>query len=155
MGDITPEQGKAVVRAAAAWEGTPYALVGAVSVQGQGGDCSGSTWLIYRAAGLPYDYQATGTFPDYAARSHRFRELGPGEQRQEGDIFYWPGHMAIATAFADDPAHATTPRVNARGAKWTQVNDMWTATHPGGAAYGPGATRWFRSDAPRVFRYVQ
>jgi len=154
-GDITPEQGAAVVRAAAAWAGTPYALVGAASVRGQGGDCSGSTWRIFEAAGLPYEYQPTGSFAAYARRSGRFRELRADEPRQEGDVLFWPGHMAIATSFADDPAHASTPRTNARGAAWTQVNDMWSATRPGGAAFGPNATRWFRQDAPRVFRYVQ
>lgn len=153
--DITPEQGRAVVRAAAGWAGTPYSLVGAASAKGTGGDCSGSTWLIYQEAGLPYDYQPTGSFPAYAARTGRFRELGDNEPRQDGDILYWSGHMAIHTDFASDPEHASTPRVNARGAKWTQVNDMWSATHPGGAAYGPNASRWFRSDPPRVFRYVR
>ena len=154
-GDITPEQGKAIVKAAAAWEGTPYALVGIASRQGTGGDCSGSTWQIYKAAGFDYEYQPTGSFPGYAIRSRHFREVPASEAKQEGDILYWSGHMAIYTSFADDPPHHTTPRVTKKGVKWTQVNDMWSATHPDGPAYGPGASKFFRSDAPRVFRYVR
>jgi len=155
MGDITPEQGRAVVAAAAAWKGTPYKLIGAASQRGSGGDCSGSTWLIFQAAGLPYDYQATGTFLDYVSRTGRFREVGAREARQEGDVLYWSGHVAIYSGFAADAANATTPRVNKAGAKWTQVNDMWSATRPDGPAYGPNASRYFRNSPPRVFRYVQ
>lgn len=154
MSDITPEQGRAIVTAAAEWKGTAYSLVGAASVRGKGGDCSGSSWLIYKAAGLPYDYQASGTFVDYVNRTHRFREVTAREARQEGDLLYWPGHMAIYSTFANDPANLTTPRVNKAGSKWTQTNDMWSATHTGGPAYGPGASRYFRDTAPRVFRYV-
>ena len=155
MGDITPEQGRAIVAAAKQWEGTPYAAIGPASERGKGGDCSGTTWRIYQAAGLPYEYNATATFPGYARRSGRFRELGAGEARQEGDVLYWPGHVAIATSFAQDRENATTPRVNGRGAKWDQVNDMWSATHTGGAPYGPNNSGYFRNTAPRVFRYVQ
>ena len=155
MSDVTPEQGRAIVAAAAGWKGTPYSKVGPASARGRAGDCSGSTWLIYKAAGLPYEYQSTGSFVDYVTRTHRFREIAGNEARQEGDVLYWSGHMAIYSTFASDPANATTPRINKAGARWTQVNDMWSATHPGGAAYGPGATQFFRSDAPRVFRYVR
>ena len=124
MGDVTPEQGRAIVAAAAAWQSTPYSSIGPGSEQGKGGDCSGSTWRIYQVAGLPYPYQQTASFADYVARSHRFRELASGEARQEGDVLYWPNHMAIATRFAVDRDHATTDRVNGRGTKWVQTNDM-------------------------------
>ena len=139
--DITPEQGAAVVAEAQKWLGTAYSTVGAGSQIGSGGDCRGSTWRIYGAAGLPYTYQYTGSFPDYVASSGRFRELGPQEERQPGDMLFWTGHMALWA-----PGSDIDPKSRIR-------NDMWTASHPGGQPYGraPSAI-WFR-DAPRVFRY--
>lgn len=63
--------------------------------------------------------------------------------------------MAIYTRFTDDPRHAVTRRVDAKGNHWTQVNDMWTATH-GDQPYRPDARRGFRKHAaPRTFRYVR
>lgn len=153
--DISVADGFRITKAAAAWKGTQYSLVGAHSVRGVGGDCSGSTWLIYAAAGFPYEYQATGTFLAYVRKTGRFRELGANERRQDGDILYWPNHMAIYSTFAMDQADATTPRINKQHHAWTQKNDMWTASHPGGQVYGPAELRFWRPDAPRVFRYVK
>ena len=153
--DISVDDGFWITKAAAAWKGTQYSLVGARSVQGVGGDCSGSTWRIYAAAGFPYEYQATGTFPAYVRKTGRFRELDANERRQDGDILYWPNHMAIYSTFAKDQADATTPRVNKQNHAWTQKNDMWTASHPGGQVYGPAELHFWRPDAPRVFRYVK
>jgi hypothetical protein len=152
--DISVAEGTTITDKAQNWKGTPYALVGAGSIVGISGDCSGSTWRIYVAAGFSYDHQATATFPDYVSESKRFRELGAAEKPQEGDVLYWPGHMAIFSTFSDDPADATTDRVNKNGTHWTQTNDMWTAYHTGGPPFGPGKMSYFKPDSPaRVFRY--
>jgi hypothetical protein len=151
--DLSPADGQALTAEAATWEGTPYSLLGAGSVKGVGGDCSGSTWLIYKAAGFPYEYQQAAGFAAYALRTGLFRELAGGDARQDGDILSWPNHMAIVSTFVADPAHATTARTNRAGHPWTQKNDMWTASHPGGPAYACAELRFWRNDPPRVFRY--
>lgn len=153
--DISVADGYLITKAAAAWKGTPYSLVGARSVEGVGGDCSGSTWLIYAMAGFRYEYQSTATFLAYVRKTGRFRELRTNEQRQDGDILFWPDHMAIYSTFATDQADATTARINKQHHAWTQKNDMWTASHPGGQVYGPAELRFWRPDKPRVFRYVK
>lgn len=140
--DISVADGYLITKAAATWKGTQYSLVGARSVQGVGGDCSGSTWRIYAAAGFRYDYQATATFPAYVRKTGRFRELDPSERRQDGDILYWPNHMALYSTFAMDKADATTSRVNRQHRVWKQHNNMWTASHPGGQVYGPAELRF-------------
>jgi len=61
--DITLAQGLLITDKAEAWKGSPYASVGPASTIGSEGDCSGSTWRIYTAAGLPYTYQMTASFP--------------------------------------------------------------------------------------------
>jgi len=152
--DISPAQGILITDMAEAWKDTPYAAVGPASIIGKQGDCSGSTWRIYVAAGLPYTYQMTSNFPAYVVQSKQFRELQPGEAWQDGDILYWSGHMAIYSTFSDDPADATLDRVNGAGNHWTQKNDMWTAFNTKGPAYGAYSSAFFFPGvAPRVFRY--
>ena len=63
--------------------------------------------------------------------------------------------MAIYADFGADPEHGYTQRINKRGKPWVQVNDMWSATHTGGAPYGPNASGIFETAPPRVFRFVQ
>lgn len=151
--DINFADGQKITNEASTWIGTPYALIGPKSIKGVGGDCSGSTYLIYKAAGFPYDYQVAAAFAEYAVKSGLFRQIGTGEQKQDGDILSWPNHMAIYASFQNDKTHATTPRVSRKGQKWTQVNDMLTASHPHGADYAPAEMRWWRPDPPKVFRY--
>ncbi len=152
--DISLAQGIAITDAAEAWKGTPYASIGPASTIGKQGDCSGSTWRIYVAAGLPYTYQMTANFPAYVVQSKRFRELQLGDAWQDGDILYWTGHMAIYSTFSDDPADATIDRVNGAGHHWTQKNDMWTAFRPNGPVYNAYSSAFFFPGiAPRVFRY--
>lgn len=151
--DIGFADGQRITDEASTWDETPYALLGPKSVKGVAGDCSGTTFLIYRAAGFPYEYQTAGTFAEYALKSGLFREVRIGEKNQDGDILSWPNHMAIYATFQNDKAHAITPRLSKNGRKWVQQNDMWTASHPNGAAYGPAELRWWRPDPPRVFRY--
>lgn len=153
--DINAGDGQRIVKEAASWKGTEYQKIGPSSVKQVGGDCSGSTHRIYEAAGFSYTYQATATFAAYVATSGKFRELKAGEARQEGDLILWSSHMAIYTSFADDKDNATTPRTNKSGTPWTQRNDMWSATHVGGPAYGPNKIEYFSktNDQPRYFRY--
>jgi hypothetical protein len=151
--DISAVEGSAIVAEAKTWKDTPYALKGPSSDKGTGGDCSGTTFKIYSTAKCPYTYQIAASFEDYALESGLFRELSDDEKNQEGDILSWPNHMAIYSSFASDPENATKERTNASGTKWTQRNNMWTASHPGGAAYGPAEMRFWRPDEPRVFRY--
>lgn len=156
MADISRQEGLKITDEAQGWKGTPYMKVGPASVKGSdgGGDCSGSTWKIYCKVALPYEYQPCATFADYSNKTGRFRELARGEARQEGDVLLWPDHMAIASDFTHDKDDATTPRVNASGAHWTQTNDMWTATKPGGHPYEPAKISYFKGGTmPRVFRY--
>lgn len=156
MADITPEQGRTITLEALDWNGTPYALIGRGSIKGQGGDCSGSTWRIYSKVGFPYEYNSTATFPAYVNRSGLFRMLTGIEASQDGDILLWDEHMAIFSSFRSglEAPHRTTPRVNKKGNKWTQLNDMWTAHYTDGPPYSTGASKYFSSDAPNVYRYV-
>jgi cell wall-associated NlpC family hydrolase len=93
--DISADEGAKITAEARTWKDTPYKLVGAGSIKGSGGDCSGSSWRIYTAAGLPYEYRSTSTFIDYVNKTKRFRELRGNEAMQEGDLLFWPDHMAI------------------------------------------------------------
>ena len=151
--DITANEAQTIIKEAATWKGTAYALRGAASVKGGAGDCSGTTFLIYRAAGFPYDYQPSGTFPVYAQRSGLFRLLTAEETAQAGDVLSWPNHMAIYAGSALQKEDATTQRTNASGRSWTQQNDIYTATHPNGAAYMPASLRYWRPDPPKIYRY--
>jgi hypothetical protein len=120
--DISVDDGKLIVVEAASWKGTPSKLNGPGAIKGVGGDSSGTTQKIYAAAKCPYTYQTAHDFPTYALRSGVFRELGAGEQKQEGDILSWPNHMAIYSSFGGDLKNATTARTNKHGQKWTQRN---------------------------------
>jgi hypothetical protein len=151
--DISLADGAKLVQEAKAWKGTPYALVGSNSVKGINGDCSGSSWRIYSAAGFVYDYRNSASFPAYAIESKKFRKLEVTEAKQEGDMLVWSDHMAIYTSFISDTANATTPRVNAKGTAWTQHNDMWTATRPGGGPYQPNKMSYFKPTPPAVYRF--
>ena len=151
--DISAEEGTTIAIEAATWKGTPYSLNGQASAKGIGGDCSGITYRIYSAAHFPYPYLSSGTFRTDAVTNGLFRELAPTEAKQDGDILSWPNHMAIYSTFAKDLDNATTARVTKSGSPWTQRNDMWTASHPGGPGFAAAEMRWWRSDAPKVFRY--
>jgi hypothetical protein len=151
--DISRADGERIVAEAVTWIGTPYSLIGAASTKQEGGDCSGSTCKIFAAVGFAYSYQASGTFRQYAANTGRFREVLATEARQSGDILSWPNHMAVHAEFATTDLNATTDRINSSGTHWTQVNDMLTATHPGGSNYQAAKRHYFRPDLPRVYRY--
>ena len=144
---------------AATWKDTPYDARGANSIKGVLGDCSGSTFQIYKAAGFPYPYQMSGAFLTYARHSGLFRALSSGEQPQDGDILAWPGHMAIYSTFVSDPANAMTVYTNPRtGGTRAVSNDMWTAGHASkdgkpSRPYGAADSATFRPDHPTIFRY--
>ena len=86
---------------AATWSNTKYVSIGEASSKGVGGDCSGSTFQIYVAAGFPYDYRRTEDFPTYALKSGHFRELAAGDKPQDGDVLSWHGHMSIYSDILD------------------------------------------------------
>ena len=152
--DISLAQGQMITAEAATWEGTAYAMMGARSAKGVTGDCSGTTWLIYKQAGFDFDYTTAAGFPAYAISSGHFRKLGAGEAKRDGDILSWSGHMAIYCTFGADRAHATTQRPGRNGGKaWTQENDMWTASRTGGPAYAPFAVKYWQTQPTAVFRY--
>lgn len=155
--DIMAEEGKKIIAAALRWFGTPYALIGPNSTKGKhgGADCSGSTWHIYEEAGFPYyPYQWTPTFLAYVKESGRFREVDPEKPMQDGDILYWSGHMAIYSTFTGLDAKWAYYSHKDETKPQSIRNDMWTATNPKGRVpYGPAVIKWWRHDAPKVFRY--
>ena len=53
--DIPVLKGQGITAEAASWNGTPYSLLGMNSAKGTGGDCSGTTFKIFKAAGFPYE----------------------------------------------------------------------------------------------------
>jgi len=150
---ITEEEGWQIVNAAASWEGTPYDSVGANSVKGVKGDCSGTTQKIYTEAGFPYPYKQTSTFAAYVAASSRFQEITDiPNGLQAGDVLLWPGHMAIYAPFPKDHPKRQTG-VMRRGQRMD--NNFYTAfndrTH---VPYGPYNIATFRNDRFKAFRYL-
>jgi hypothetical protein len=97
-GEATPEDGQRVVDTAKNWLGTRYALVGDQSLEGRGGDCTGSVWKIYQEAGLPYPYAYAGSdssgFFQRAMNTDDFPFVKVATP-QPGDVVYWPGHAML------------------------------------------------------------
>jgi hypothetical protein len=65
--------------------------------------------------------------------------------------------MAIYSSFTSiaEVEFKTTARKNSKGQPWTQRNDMWTASRPGGLPYRPSALEYSGKDsAPQVYRWV-
>ena len=150
---ISEDEGWKIVKFASSWEGTPYSLVGAGSVKGVGGDCSGTTNKIYTEAGFPYRYQSTSKFVEYASSTNRFRKIDLAKDKlQSGDILLWPGHMAIYAPFPEGHEKHDTGVVQ-RGKK--KYNNMYTAFNSRANAppFGPHNIETFRGDAYTVYRY--
>ena len=150
---ISEDDGWKIIAAAKTWEGTPYSLVGANSVKGVGGDCSGTTNKSFVEAGFPYPYQSTGNFANYARTSNRFRKIDKSKvPLQAGDVLLWPGHMAIYAPFPEgDPRRDTG--VIKRGKR--MANDMYTAFNSRtNVPYGRYNIETFRGDAYTVYRYL-
>lgn len=149
---ISEQEGWKIVNAAGEWEGTPYLAVGANSVKGVKGDCSGTTNKIFVSAGFPYPYKQTATFIDYVESSHRFREIHQDrEPMQAGDVLFWRGHMAIYAPFPEGHPKRNTGVMH-RGK--AVPNNFYTAFNERtGAPYAPYNITTFRGDAYRVFRY--
>ena len=150
---ISEEDGWKIVAAAKAWEGTPYEAVGAGSVNGKRGDCSGTTYKIYGEAGFPYPFQSTAAFAGYARKSNRFRIINPAKvPMQAGDILLWPKHMAIYAPFPEGDPRRNTGVVK-KGKK--MANNMYTAFNDHtNVPYGPYNIETFRSDEYTVYRYL-
>jgi hypothetical protein len=150
---ITESEGWKVVEEAATWEGTPYVAVGANSVKGVRGDCSGTTYKIFTAAGFPYPYKQTGNFENYARTSNRFREIDPQKvPMQAGDVLLWLKHMAIYAPFnKDHPKYNTGVILHGK----SQPNNFYTAFNANSVRpYGPFNIGTFRADSYKVFRYL-
>ena len=122
------------VRAAGAYEGTPYDIHwrtdGDASDGSQGIDCSGLVGHVYglnEANGVP---MTTGEINDTLSQpGSGFTRLPPGSTPQAGDVLMWPGHTGIAV----DPT--------------TLVHAPQT-----GYAVEENVTGWVRPDAPTIFR---
>ena len=146
---ITAEEGKRIVAIAATWAGTPYALIGAGSSKGVGGDCSGSSYKIYEEAGFRYTYQTSRTITDYIRATHRFRKIsGEAEEPlQPGDLIVWPGgHIAIHADFLPGDRQGVN--------RHNQRNNMWSAYYPGGPVYGAARAEGFRrNESFEFYRY--
>jgi len=100
-----------------------YAEIGDKSEKGKLGDCSGSTWLIYKKAGRDYgDYRPSGWFPT----SGKFGEVS---SPQVGDVVWWRGHVAI---YAGDGM-------------------MWTAHRPG-VRYDRMLVEYWSTAKPKYYR---
>jgi RHS repeat-associated protein len=129
---ISAEEGQQIIDVAKSWEKTPYLFGGKGK---SGADCSGSTWAIYKEAGLPYKYLPSASFPN----SPNFRP-SPDNVPQVGDVGRWNGHLAIYDPNAPDG------------------NNVWTAHRTGGPPYGPyrfehynkiyGHVQWYRYYKP-------
>ena len=107
--DVSATEGAAIVAQAALWKDTPYAdqphlqpagpyqqYNGNRAERGVGGDCSGSTWKIYEAAGLAYSYRASGAWASSVDSAQiPFRRLSAEESLQLGDVLRFSGHLAV------------------------------------------------------------
>ena len=97
----------------------------------QGGDCSGITWCVYLQAGLPYRYVRADLLP----KSCSFLRIPADQGPEPGDVGRILGHVVIY-----DPKAAPSM-------------DVWSASHPGGPAYGPGNQEWYRPGPEQWYRY--
>ena len=92
--DISPADGEVIVAAASKWKNTPYAadttpLRGKEAVNGKGADCSGSTYHIFKEAGLPYNYRQSSLFATSAEGGEiPFREISEDELRPGDVVLY-------------------------------------------------------------------
>ena len=124
----TAQEMQNIINAAQDWavSNVPYVYGGKSK---KGADCSGSVWSIYDQAGLPYDYTTASGLP----KNPRFVPVSPGNQ-QPGDVGWCPNHIVIY-----DP--------NAG-----QQRNVWSASHTGGPAFGPGNSSWYCHDM-KWYRY--
>ncbi len=140
---ISLEEGLIIVSTAETWAGTPYEVIGAASRKNIKGDCSGSTYYIYKEAGFPYGaYKNTGSFHSYVNNKNEshFIKIDTVNEAQPGDILWWEGHMAI---FA--------------GEKDENGNNMWTAFNTRTKKpYGKSNYNfWRKGKLPEVYRYLK
>ncbi len=126
--DLTPAQQAAVVSAAQDWAGSnvPYLYGGASK---SGADCSGSVSSIYDQAGINIGRLGSGQF----ATSGQFSPVPPGSPLQPGDVGVYPGHVDLY------------------GGSTGPGDNVWSAFHTGGPAFGPANSSWFGT--PTWYRY--
>jgi len=126
---LTPQQGQQIADVAKAWSKAPYTPYVSGGKTRAGADCSGAVWGIYKEAGYPYPYSPSVTF----SKNPYFT---PVSAPQVGDVGLYPGHMAIY-----DP--------NA-----SKGMDVWSASRPGGRAFGPRKSSWYLKLGPvQWYRY--
>jgi cell wall-associated NlpC family hydrolase len=128
--DISLADGKNIVAAAVDWKNTPYApdipssesLAGAKARKKEGADCSGSTYHIFKEAGLPYNYRQSSRFAESAERKEiPFREISAEELR--------PGDVVLYEKLKKGEYTGYHMSVYAGDAK------VYSATNPKGKAY--------------------
>jgi hypothetical protein len=114
-GGILAEVGMEVVAEAEAWKGT--------------------TWKIYQAAGLDYDYENANSF-----RIKADSGVGPFRRvyfPRPGDVVAFAGHLGVVKG------------VGPHGL------EMWTAFHTGGPRYNSQVIKWWGKPVLGYYRYVK
>ena len=127
---ISRSDGGKIAGSASKWQlGTKPVYAGTTR---KGADCSGSTWSIYKEARFAYDmkYWPSSQFP---ANPHF--KLVSNALPQEGDVAWWPGHVAI---YAGD-------------------GQIWTAHHAGGPTCSQDElSNWVKRKGPvKWYRYCE
>ena len=160
---ITATEGWKIALVAKGWRDTPYApqekagkrvagsekYAGGNPVKGEGADCSGSVWAIYKEAGFPYGpYANTAMFvnrvatdadliaawlknlvgidADFVKGRHFFKKV---TMPQVGDIGWWNGHVAIY----DNNVGKTDKGLD---------GNLWSARNPE-QPFGPARINWY------------
>jgi len=155
---ITAEEGQKIADVAKEWKGTPYGTgnhAGGNPVKGEGADCSGAVWAIYKEAGFSYgSYHSTATFhslvgsdASFISGKHFFKQVSTP---QVGDVGWWNGHMAIYDPNAgktdtDTPLNGNQWSARTTGKKFGATRQNWYDNYVDsdtGKEYG--IVKWYR-----------
>jgi len=137
MVDISEQQGLDAVKAAKAWVGTKYKMIGGASKNQIYADCSGSMAGVFNDIGLPFKYFSTKQTGSEEFKKY-YRQLTADDAPRAGDIVIWPDYHEV---MYDPNASAKDP--------WGHPADAWGAfgahVRMGGVeknvAFGPTAVK--------------